>query len=90
MHEWTQCKAFTEKVIVIIEVCIKSKILSVETNLSEYMHTQAPAHTSILTTQNVKTWQVYCFGKGNVLRFDLEPREGLCRREKGEGHSMYK
>ena len=29
IHEWTQCKAFTEKVIVIIEVCIKSKILSV-------------------------------------------------------------
>ena len=44
-------------IIVIIIVFIKCKILPVETILRTYMcthtHTQAPAHTSILTTQSL-------------------------------------
>ena len=33
-------------------------------------------------TSERKTWQVYCFGKRHVLRFDLkETRQGFCRRE---------
>ena len=32
-----------------------------------------------------KIWQVYNFGKRNVLRLDLnEPREGFCQRERGK------
>ena len=42
--------------LITIRVFIQCKILSVETILSTYirahMHTQAPAHTSILTVQN--------------------------------------
>ena len=35
-----------------------------------------------------KTWQVYNFGKGNVLTLDLnESREGFCRKGR-EGHHM--
>ena len=35
-----------------------------------------------------KTWQVYCFGKLNVLtRLDLEFREGFFRR--GRGRSFH-
>ena len=34
------------------------------------------------STSERKTWQVYCFGKRHVLRFDLkESRQGFCRRE---------
>ena len=34
-------------------------------------------------------WQVGCFGKRNVLRFDLkESREGLCRRGRGRSFQV--
>ena len=40
-------------IIIIIKGFIKCKSLSVETILSMYIHTQVPAHASILTTQNL-------------------------------------
>ena len=39
----------------------------------------------------LKTWQVYSFGKRNVLIFDLKEycQEKVSVGEEGEGHSMY-
>ena len=44
---------YAHTVIIIIKVFLKHKILSLETILSAHTHAQAPAHTSILTTQSV-------------------------------------
>ena len=36
------------------------------------------------------TWQVYCFGKRNVLRLNLKEYGKISFGEEGEGHSMYR
>ena len=41
-------------IIIIIKVFVVRKILSTETILSAYTHTQPPAHTIILTVQSLK------------------------------------
>ena len=68
------------------------------THARTHTHTQASAHASISSIQDNKqglqaeddssserkTWQIYCFGNRNLLRFDLkESRDSLCRRRRG-------
>ena len=58
------------------------------------LNTRLKRTTNRLETEELRhqggteTWQVYCFGNRNVLRFDLKSPERVSVGEEGEGHSM--
>ena len=71
--------------MILIKAFIKRQISSVETVLSAYnrthIHTQAPAHTSILTIQNLYTTENgQRAAYRNLTRMKTAPRNGKSGR----------